>query len=350
MDMPHSRHVTRHSAPTKGRARIARRTAVLAAAATAAAVCAVIFPVGVAGAAPASGNPSLNAVLAKANALSEQIDNLSEQYDGLRLQLNEAQAEVAIAKEDAARDQAILSQDQAYIGAIAVENYMTAGMNPELQLLQGSSPQNMLNQASIMTQIEQENGAKVNLVVAAQTAARRAQAAAGLEQQHAKALTGAMAAKVAVIQQKENFFNGEAYKQAEAIFEQTGNYPITPSQIPGDSVGVQALKFALTRIGDPYVWGAAGPSSFDCSGLVVWAYAQVGISLEHFTGDLWNEVQHVSVNELKPGDLVFFYPDIGHVGIYVGNGLMVDAPTFGQTVQIQPVMYNVLVGAGEVIA
>jgi cell wall-associated NlpC family hydrolase len=93
------------------------------------------------------------------------------------------------------------------------------------------------------------------------------------------------------------------------------------------------------------VWGAAGPSSFDCSGLVMWAYEQVGISLEHFTGDQWNEGQHISKSQLEPGDLVFFFPDIGHVGMYVGNGLMVDAPTFGQVVQVQPVLWNDYVGA-----
>ncbi len=159
-----------------------------------------------------------------------------------------------------------------------------------------------------------------------------------------------MAAKVAVIQKKENFFNSKAYQQAEAIFQRTGKYPISASQIPGDSVGVQALKAALTRIGYPYVWAAAGPYAFDCSGLVVWAYAQVGITLMHFTGDLWNEGEHVSRSELKPGDLVFFFADISHVGIYVGNGLMVDAPTFGQNVQVQPVFWSAYVGAVRILA
>jgi peptidoglycan DL-endopeptidase CwlO len=221
-------------------------------------------------------------------------------------------------------------------------------MSPALQLLQSSSPQALLNRASFMTQLSEENGAKVSLIEAAATAADRAQAAAGQEQRHAMALAAAMAAKVDQIQQKENFFNSQAFQQAEGIFQQTGHYPNI--QVAGDSVGVQALKFALSVIGCPYVWGGAGPCAFDCSGLVVWAYAHVGITLEHFTGDLWDEVVHIPVSELEPGDLVFFYQDIGHVGIYIGNGLMVDAPTFGQDVQIQPVMWNVLVGAGYVPA
>jgi cell wall-associated NlpC family hydrolase len=199
-----------------------------------------------------------------------------------------------------------------------------------------------------MTQLEQENGAKVNLVAAASTAAKRSEAAAVQEQQRAKTLARQMSAKVAQIQQKEDFFNSQAFKQAESIFQQTGQYP--DIKVTGDSIGVQALRIALTAIGSPYVWGAAGPNSFDCSGLVVWSYGKLGISLEHFTGDLWNEGEHVSRSELEPGDLVFFYADLGHVGIYIGNGMMVDAPTFGQDVQVQPVMWDVYEGAVRIVA
>jgi peptidoglycan DL-endopeptidase CwlO len=223
---------------------------------------------------------------------------------------------------------------------------MTGGLDPSLQLLQSANAQSLLNRASIMTQLEEENGAKVSLVADAQIAAERANEAAEQEEQQAARLKAEMAAEVNQIQLKENFFNSEAFQQAADIFEQTGHYPI--SAVQGRTIGVEALKAALTRIGCPYVWAAAGPCAFDCSGLVVWAYAQVGITLEHFTGDLWNEVVHIPYSQVQPGDLVFFYADISHVGIYVGNGLMVDAPTFGQDVQIQPVDEDPLVGVGYV--
>jgi peptidoglycan DL-endopeptidase CwlO len=317
------------------------------------AACAAIFPATQAGAAPAApaSHPGLNAILAEANTLSEQIDQLSEQYDALKIQLTQARATAAIARENAKRDEQILGQDQNSIGAIAVENYMTGGINPALQLLQAqaSSAQSLLNRASIMAQLEHENGAKVSLVAAAEAAAQRSIAAAAQEQQHAKSLAATMATKVAVIQKKENFFNGKAFLRAEAIFQRTGKYPISPSQIAGDSLGVRALKIAMTAEGDEYVWGAAGPTTFDCSGLVVWAYKQLGVTLEHFTGDLWNEIEHVSRSELKPGDLVFFY-GIDHVGFYVNKNLFLDAPTFGQVVQIQPIPWGSYDGGGPVIA
>ena len=157
-----------------------------------------------------------------------------------------------------------------------------------------------------------------------------------------------MHAKVAAIQARENVLNSAAFSRAVAIYHRTGRYP-TPT-VRGDSVGSQALRYALTRLGDAYVWGAAGPGQFDCSGLVMWAYAQVGISLEHYTGDQWNEGEHIPRSQLQPGDLVFFFPDIGHVGLYVGHGLMVDAPTYGQPVQIQPVFWSAYVGAVRIVA
>ena len=306
------------------------------------------MPATTAQASSSSSTPTLDQILAKANKLSQQIDNLSEQYDGLQIQLTQAKQEVKLAKENAVRDDQLLTGDRAYINAIAVNNYMTGGLNPALQLLQSTTPQAMLNRASIITQLEHEAGAKINLVATAQQAALRANAAADQEEQHASQLRKTMASTVAKIQARENFFNSQAFAQATAIFQKTGHYPITSVQ--GSSIGVQALNHALTRIGDPYVWAAAGPSEFDCSGLVMWAYAQIGIHLLHFTGDQWNEGEHIPRSELEPGDLVFFYPTISHVGLYVGNGLMVDAPSTGQLVQIQPIDWGNYVGAVRIIA
>jgi peptidoglycan DL-endopeptidase CwlO len=352
--MPLGRRVPRDPAPiprrsgtfSAARATLAGRAVVLAGAL---ALCAALVPGGSAVAAPAAktSSPSLKAVLAEANALSEQIDNLSQQYDALRIQLSEAKAAAVVAREAAARDQLLLGQDQNSVGAIAVENYMTGGINPALQLFTTASPQGMLNRASIMTQIQQEDGLKVTQVADAVAAAQRAREAAAQEQQQAKSLATAMAAKEAAIQKKENFFNGEAFSKAEAIFQQTGRYPINPSEIPGDSYEVQALKWALTRAAAdcPYVWGGAGPCQFDCSGLVMWAYAHVGISLEHFTGDQWDEIVHVPRSELQPGYLMFFY-NLDHVALYIGNNLMVDAPTFGQDVSVQEVPWDSYDGGG----
>jgi len=94
------------------------------------------------------------------------------------------------------------------------------------------------------------------------------------------------------------------------------------------------VSAAMTRLGDRYVFGATGPTRFDCSGLVQWAYRQAGISTTHYTGTLYNDYRHIPESQLKPGDLVFFYRDHHHVGIYIGNGLMINAPHTGDVVRI----------------
>ena len=324
--------------------RVCGRVALLAGAAT---LVSLAVPGGTVGAAAAAAPPSLNTLLARAAKLSNQIDSLSEQYDGLKIQLTEATTEARIARETAARDAKQLAVGQLAVGQIAAQGYMTGSIDPALQLLESSNPQSFANRASIMLQLQQENGDKVTVLAEAEDAAERARLTAQQEAVKATQLAAQMETKVQAIQRRENVLNGAAFTRAMTVFRQTGTYP--NFTIPGNSVGVQALRFALTRRGDPYVWGGAGPNDFDCSGLVMWAYAQVGISLPHYTGDQWNSGEHVSQSQLEPGDLVFFYPDISHVGMYVGDGLMIDAPTFGQPVQIQPIFWSAYVGAVRIV-
>ena len=102
---------------------------------------------------------------------------------------------------------------------------------------------------------------------------------------------------------------------------------------PASSAGAQAAQLALGEQGTPYVWGGSAPGGFDCSGLVAWAYGQVGISLPHYTGSLWNVGTHVSPDQLEAGDLVFFHGQ-SHVGIYIGGGQFVHAPHTGDVVKV----------------
>jgi cell wall-associated NlpC family hydrolase len=102
---------------------------------------------------------------------------------------------------------------------------------------------------------------------------------------------------------------------------------------PAGTLGQQAAAIAQQYLGVPYVWGGASPSGFDCSGLVVYVYGRLGVSLPHYTVSLWNSGAHVSRDQLAPGDLVFFY-SLDHVGIYLGGGLFIHAPHTGTVVQI----------------
>jgi cell wall-associated NlpC family hydrolase len=106
-----------------------------------------------------------------------------------------------------------------------------------------------------------------------------------------------------------------------------------PVEYNGDKGSIAAKK-ACSLIGKPYIWASAGPRGYDCSGLTLAAWATVGVTLGHFTGWQWNETKPVSRANLRPGDLVFFFADRHHMGIYVGGGWMVHAPTTGDFVRM----------------
>ena len=120
--------------------------------------------------------------------------------------------------------------------------------------------------------------------------------------------------------------------------------PPTPppaTNVPAPKAGVDAvIAFARAQLGEPYVWAAAGPNSWDCSGLTMVAWAQAGVRLAHYTGSQYKQTARVPVDQLKPGDLVFFGPSVAgihHVGLFIGNGQMIHAPYTGTVVKISTI-------------
>ncbi len=125
-------------------------------------------------------------------------------------------------------------------------------------------------------------------------------------------------------------------RRADAVLRHIAKDKKNPGEaISGQGVGVRAVREALTQLGVPYVWGGETPGKgFDCSGLVKWAYAQEGVSLVHFAATQATEGTPVSISQLQPGDLVFFERPIGHVAMYVGDGLLIEAPQTGDVVHL----------------
>jgi peptidoglycan DL-endopeptidase CwlO len=305
---------------------------------------ALVVPAATSLAQTSTPTPSLASLEAQAKQLELQINALSEQYDGLRIQLTRAKTDEQIAEQAAKRDGVALTAGQTAIAQLAAESYMGSGMDPAMQMLSNGDPGQFLGQVSTVTELDDSNGQRVNTLTTIEDQDLRAKQTAQQQIANVEAIESQMNTKKAQIDASIDKVNSAAMTQAVRIYTQTGSYP--QLNLPtASTVGAQALNYALSRVGDPYVWGASGSGEFDCSGLVVWAYSQLGISLPHYTGDLWDSGVHVSQNALEPGDLVFFYADISHVGIYIGNGLMVDAATYGVGVVVQPVTWGTYVGA-----
>ena len=124
-----------------------------------------------------------------------------------------------------------------------------------------------------------------------------------------------------------------------APFQQPDGMYVDPDLQPARpaTIGLVALRAALKELGQPYVWGGAGPFTFDCSGLVQWAYAHAGVRLSHHAADQWNEGRLIPGKDILPGDLIMFGRPIFHVGMYLGAGWMLNAPYTGQWVNVVPV-------------
>ena len=209
--------------------------------------------------------------------------------------------------------------------------------------------------ASLVYQIEQarlaaEQRAEQAALLAEEQAQAAAQAAAEAEAQ-AQAKAEAQQQQQAELRQEEaDATTTTAPPATTTPTNQTAAYvPTTSPQIPGVSAAASiAVQAAESRVGDPYVWGAAGPDAFDCSGLVMWAYAQAGVGLPHFSGSQFADTVQIPLSDLEPGDLVFPADPGEHVAMYVGNGEIVQAPYSGADVQIVPLDLSFFVYATRV--
>ena len=320
--------------------------------------------------------------LAKLNELSRQAEQTTEAMHTAELDLDkkvaaqqssDAQHAADMAAVDAAN--AELAKYQSSVDKFAVAQYMggrTDGLNA---MLTADSPQNLIDQLAIQRAMGTEMSTQMQSFRAASEQAARAEAASAASAAGAKTAAEQAAAVRADLQSKQSKLQVQigivrsqytqltpAQREALAAIppvpapealppadnpEVLAAAPsgITPGDIappeaalpmPGGE-GAVAVQAALTRIGSPYSWGASGPNAFDCSGLVMWAFGQAGVNLPHSSQALAQGGQSVSMDQMQPGDLITYYSDASHVGIYIGDGMMVHASTYGTPVRVAPV-------------
>ncbi|MFC4912175.1 C40 family peptidase [Actinomadura gamaensis] len=279
-------------------------------------------------AAHADPEPSGKELTSRAFRLADQLEQLTERYNGLKVKLQETQAAARAAVANARRQQRSLGDIRGRLSRIAATSYMQAGggTDPAVSFVVSRNPQQILDRAATLRYFATQNSAQFVSLIQAMQAADRARKAAQERSQEVGVLRGQLDVERKQITAAYEKIRGQLVKRD----------PASLAKLPvlGDDIGAKALRLAMTKLGDPYVWGAAGPSTFDCSGLVMWAYEQLGVNLPHYTGDQWNAGTHVSRGHLRPGDLVFFYPDLHHMGIYVGDGKILHAPHTGDVVKI----------------
>jgi cell wall-associated NlpC family hydrolase len=323
-------------------------------------------------------------VAAEIHHFDMRLALIVERFDAARARLGEVRADIRANRRHLARARGDLRAAQARLAEVLLEAYKNGENDVAFYVLGSGSFTDLIDRWDYVDRASQSQSDLVAQIRATEREIRRRAAALRAQRERAAELVREAAASRdeirAALREREDMLAGinadirrliaeeearrerlarqaaaraarEAAEQAAAAEEAAeeaaepatpssggaapapSSPPPTPAPPPAGSLGQQAAAIAMRYLGVPYVWGGASPSGFDCSGLVMYAYAQVGISLPHYTGALWTSGAHVSRDQLAPGDLVFFY-NLGHVGIYLGGGSFVHAPSTGDVVKV----------------
>lgn len=284
------------------------------------------------------------------HAAQDAVAARQRDLDGLRSAVAPAKAAA-----DAARAEEASYREQ--VDAVAMSTFQSGRLDQFNALLASGSPQDFLDQMSAIETLSSEyKDALTDLSVVidrtagaqadADDATSRAQAAAD---EAAAAAADVLARKHdadARIDEAEKLLARLTPDQRRSRSGPTVTAPDAP--VTGTGAGVKALRAAQVQLGKPYRWGAEGPGSFDCSGLTSWAFKQAGVTLPRSSSQQARVGRAVSWDAMQPGDLVFYYSPVSHVGIYAGNGTMIDAPQTGDVVKFQKVSSTAFSGARRI--
>jgi peptidoglycan DL-endopeptidase CwlO len=317
----------------------------------------------------AAPQPTLDQVKAQLASLDQQAEMAQENLNETRVKLAAGNRALAQIQARVARSQAVVDAAQLQVGRLASAAYRNGGFDETLQLLLADNPTQFLEQMSALDSVSRHQSDTLRAAAVAQQ--RLAQDKLAAKQQQAalaklyKAAKDEYAAVEAAQAKTQSLFNSLSAAQQAAIKAQEAAQRAAAMRAASahrssrghghgggggggpysGSIGGRVVSYAMSKVGDSYVWGASGPSSFDCSGLTMRSYAQVGISLPHSSSAQYGSGRHISRSNLMPGDLVFFYSPIHHVGIYIGGGMIVHAANPGEGVTTAPLSSMPYVGA-----
>jgi len=312
---------------------------------------------------PAAAEPTTAAEAADAvTQAAQQVEALGEQVHDAELAVADQQAAAAAAAGTADTAAAAVTALQPQVDAIVRSGFVDGVPSGLETMLSSGSADEMLQRVSTINQLTAHTDAVLGQLAQAQQAAQQARA-------DADAAAAAAATALADLQAQQDQVQAQlaAYRADYARLAAPERAQVdravagpelsaasmadaaaaAPAAAPSEAAGV-AIQAALAQLGKPYVWGSSGPDGFDCSGLMQYVYAAAGISLPHSSRAQSGLGSPVSRADLQPGDLVFFYSPVSHVGMYIGNGQMVHASVSGRPVAVTSVDQRGYVGARRV--
>ncbi len=294
---------------------------------------------GMAGAAP---RPTVAQVQARVNQLTTQFDKVSQQLDQASGQLSAAQSKLSQVRVRLNHANAQFQAAQAGVARNAAAAFEDTGATSIAGVLTSGDPSVILRQGSLLMELSGNRNAQTSQLLTAATQL------AGVEQQMQRTEAGIAGLKrqlsdhkaslgKLIDTQKATLASLTVPQQQEVAGNSIGANGTTTATYTGptSTQAGKAVAFVYAQLGKPYQWGATGPGSYDCSGLVQAAWAAAGVTIPRTTYEMWAALPHIATSAIQPGDLLF-YDGIGHVSMYVGGGYIIDAPRTGLDVQKLP--------------
>jgi cell wall-associated NlpC family hydrolase len=288
--------------------------------------------------------PSVDQVQAKINSLTTQFNKADQQYDSAAQALTAARSRLATVNKQVASEEAIYKSAQQKVVQIADSTYEDSAQTSLAGLLTSGSPGQVLAEASIVLQLTNTRTLETQTFLTAATELSNVQQ----EQQRTEQGVASLAAQtshtknhiLSLLNAQKAILDSLTAQQQQAVDTgtSTGSGNTTAKYTgPTTTQADKAVAFVFDQLGCPYVYGSTGPCAdgFDCSGLVMSAWASAGVTIPRDTYEQWAALPHISESDIQPGDLLY-YNGIGHVAMYVGNGMIIDAPQPGQDVEEVP--------------
>jgi cell wall-associated NlpC family hydrolase len=319
-----------------------RKSSIIALLAFAIAAAVGLVPFG-----PAQADPDIEDVRARVDRLYHEAEQATERHHDVELELDELRSELKSLRADESRQDGQLTKARSDVREAIIKQHQGQSLNGAGELLGADSEDFWAKLSTVATVNKLQDSKLSSYNNELQTYVIRREETADREQQIAK-LEKKLAAEKKTADSKlseaEGVLSELEAEQREAVLSR-GDTPTTGDLPPASGRAKVALQYAMAQVGKAYVYGAAGPSAFDCSGLTMMAWGAAGVGLPHSSSAQYGSGAQVSQSQLQPGDLVFYYSPISHVGIYIGNGMIVHAANPSSGVRVDPLNSMPYVGA-----
>ncbi|GGX56004.1 hypothetical protein GCM10010358_07390 [Streptomyces minutiscleroticus] len=329
----------------------------------AAATAATLLAPAPATAAPEPGGRSVAELLTDLQRLYRETEEATEAYNATEEELREQRVAAARLRGRLAQARAALEDGRAEVGRLARRQYQgdSGGISPYVRLLLARDPQHALDQGHVVRRLARDRAAAVKRLAAGERRAEDLDRAVHAALERRAELTERRrkerdTVRARLREVEETLASLDSGRLAElAELEEAGAAKAQERFLASGALGeaartptragAEALEYAVGQIGKPYEWGAEGPGAYDCSGLTSRAWERAGVPIPRTSQEQWDTLERVHLDELRPGDLVVYFPGATHVALYLGDGRVVQAPRPGARVKVSPIAANPVLGA-----